>query len=76
MYAILKHRDSYAMIYEREWISDDKDFERLLNLLLPEDGTSGSDPQSDVTEAYRIADFLGGEVVEEEMDKHKAGRIY
>lgn len=68
---------SIAIINNYEWTCNaDVGLERLLNSLLPSFGPEGDDPYPDLTEARRVVNMLGGEVIEVEAVEAVEGRVY
>lgn len=66
----------WATLRNWNWTSSKPEIADMLNAMLDPDGPSGSDPQPAITEAHRIVEKLGGEVVHEEFEKHEPGLVY
>ena len=58
------------------WSSTDRQLARLLNVMLDPDGPSGADPAPNTHEARRVAQLLGGEVVDYELPPYDKDAVY
>ena len=66
-----------ATIDNYRWTGDSAALVELLNARLDPYGPSGADPNPDLSAAIRIADELGGEVVDRgKPPKYVRGRVY
>lgn len=76
MPAVVRFDSVLATINGYEWECDDSVLKALLDSMLDPDGPSPSNPQPDITEARRVAEVLGGEVMEEIPEEHEEGKVY
>lgn len=66
----------WATLRDWNWTSSSAEVAELLNSMLDPNGQSPSDPQPAINEAHRVADLLGGEVVNEKKQTGEPGVIY
>jgi len=59
-----------------EWKGEDEQFIARLNSMLDPDGPSGADPAPNTHEARRVAELLGGKVLEFELPEYDPEAVY
>jgi len=76
MNATIELAGMQATIEGWEWTGEDECFVALLNAMLDADGPSGADPAPNTHEARRMAELLGGKVVDFELPEYDPEAVY
>jgi len=76
MNATIELRGMQATIEGWEWTGTDEQSVTLLNAMLDPAGPSGGDPAPNTHEARRVAELLGGKVVDFELPEYDPEAVY
>ena len=76
MNATIELAGMQATIDGWNWTGSDEGLVALLNAMLDPDGPSGADPAPNTHEARRVAELLGGKVLEFELPEYDPEAVY
>ena len=76
MNATIELAGMQATIDGWNWTGEDERFIALLNAMMDPGGPSGADPAPNTHEARRMAELLGGKVLEFELPEYDREAVY